>query len=74
MNRYYIDKIIHPYTDHVNNLHGKSGAPCGTCRRYRMGAACMLRTGRGKIRMSTKYNDTANYRLKKTSMNSSHQL
>ncbi len=74
MIRYTIDKIIHPYTDHVNNLHGKTGAPCGTCRTGTSGAACMLRTGRGKIRMSTKYNDTANYRLKKRSMNSSHQL
>lgn len=39
MNRYLVDKIIHSYTDHVNNLHGKNGAPCGTCRRCRMHVA-----------------------------------
>lgn len=39
MNLYHVDNNIHPYTDHVNNLHDKRGAPCGTCRRYRMGAA-----------------------------------
>jgi len=75
MNLYYVDDFIHPYTDHVNNLHGKTGAPCGTCRRCRMCAAVMEQRQDTHVdKYNAAVNCRINYRLQEPSMNMSHQL